>query len=917
MEPSEPQVREDTTPAERLAERLALDAFDQLVDLPEETRVRRLVTLDEDLRDRVERLLLAFQSESELDGAIGQLAPEIVGEAFGPSDDGRPRALESRPPATARVGTALPEAIGPWTVLGLVGHGGMGRVLRVERDLDGTRQLGALKILRIELADAALVHRFGRERSILARLEHPGIARLIDGGVTEERLPYLVMELVDGGVPIDRWVESSQPELEELLEVFLQVCDAAQSAHARLIVHRDIKPSNVLVVDAGGPPKVKLLDFGVGKILDEEAAASVRATTRLAPATPGYAAPEQLLGDDVVVQTDVYALGALLYALLCGHAPFRLDDATPQELILRAEREPEPLHRVARGGGVRGDLENIVTRAMAIEPARRYPTVEALAEDVRRFLAGRPVLATPSTWSYRLSKMVRRHRGAIVSAMVLFATLGFGVAATLWQAERAEEQARRAERTSEFLESLLVDANLGGNSTTDPSLSALLDRGVERVDRDLGDEPAVRAKVRRLMGMAFQGLDQREKAQRMFELAEAEAESVFGPESSEVAWNRISLANLRTDLDDETVAEDMQAAYAQLERIHGWPSEPAIEALNLVANKLRQVGDLDGALEAQRKMLDGARRVHGVRSAWAAAALGNVGTSLRHMGRAAESRPFLAEAVEIYDELGLGGSTTGLRLRNNLAVTMHEQGELEEAERQYRISIALKEERLGENHVDLASGLSNLGRVLMDGARFEQALPLVERAVRLQEQSDPNSIAALAARINLASLRMETGDVDTAVELQRDALARFEQALGPDHMFTRLAGWRLADALFVSGDLARAEPLYAAFPEGGREAAEAAGWCEPLLGLGRVALERGERTEARRHLEDALRVARRKFGDGHWRLAEIRAELALAGAPGSIDDEIGRLRSTLGDGNWRLRRLERETTRREREESAR
>ena len=895
------------SPAQRLAERLALDAFDQIVEATGAERERRLAALDDELRERVQRLLEAVSAESELDTPLAEVAPNVIGDAFEAATFDRQSEPGPSPDASSsEQPISLPESIGSWKVIGLLGRGGMGRVLRVERDLDGARQVGALKILRMELADAVLVRRFARERSILARLEHPAIARLIDGGVTEERLPFLVMELVEDGVAIDEWVESNQSSLPQVLDLFLQVCNAAQSAHARLILHRDIKPSNIVMVGSRAAPSVKLLDFGVGKILDEDDAPSARATTRLAPATPSYAAPEQLLGDDVTVQTDVYALGSLLYKLLSGRAPFRLEDTSPRELIRRAELEPEPLHRVARRPGlVRGDLENIVAKAMDLEPRRRYSTVEALAEDVRRFLSGRPVGATPSTLGYRLGKAARRHRVALGLATVFLATVGLGAGATLWQAQRAEQQARRAERTAAFLESLLIDANLGGNNVTDPSLSALLERGVERVDRDLGDEPTVRAKMRRLLGMAFQGLDRKEQARELFEQAEAEAVAAFGPESSEVAWNRISLANLRTEIDDQSVAADMQSAYAMLERIHGWPSEPAVEALNLVANKLRQVGDLEGALDVQHKMLDGARMVHGERSAWAAAALGNLGTSFRQMGQPAESLPFLSEAVAIYDELGLGPTTTGLRLRNNLAVTQHELGQLRQAEEQYRISIALKEERLGSEHEDLAPSLSNLARVLMDGARFAEALPSVERAVRIQERSDPGSIPAVAARINLASLLMETGGVGAAVELHRDAYSRFEQALGSGHMFTRLAGWRLADALFVEGDLAQAEPLYAAFPEGGRPAAESAGWSEPFLGLGRVANERGAHDVARAHLEDALRVGRGKFGDEHWRLAEIRAELALAGGTPALDDEVGELRSVLPIDNWRLARLER------------
>jgi serine/threonine protein kinase/tetratricopeptide (TPR) repeat protein len=349
------------------------------------------------------------------------------------------------PPAVGR-------RVGAYVLVREIGSGGMGTVYLAERDDGAFRRRVAVKLIRRGMDTEDILRRFRNERQVLAGLEHPNIARLLDGGATEDGLPYLAMEYVDG-VPIDRWCEQNRPSLERRLELFLGVCSAVQHAHQNLVVHRDLKPSNILVTPAGEP---KLLDFGIAKVLGPEGGERTldRTLTGKRLLTPGYASPEQLSGSALTTASDVFSLGVLLYELLVGESPFGADRrAAPAG----SERTERPSTRVrARGGPnararakrLAGDLDTIVLTALRSEPSRRYASVDRLAADVRRHLDGMPVLARPDSLGYRASRFVRRNRLIVGATVALLLALAAGLGATTvlyLQAERAR-RAERAER---------------------------------------------------------------------------------------------------------------------------------------------------------------------------------------------------------------------------------------------------------------------------------------------------------------------------------------------------------------------------------------------------------------------------------------------------------------------------------------
>ena len=417
----------------------------------------------------------------------------------------------SAAPASAH----LPEGIGHYRVLRELGRGGMGTVYLAERDEPGLRKTVAVKVVSRGMDSAFVLRRFRTERQILAALEHPGIARLYDGGTTDEGLPYFVMEYVDGE-DLLAYCESRHLPIRTRLQLFLRVCEAVQYAHQGLVVHRDLKPSNILVTAAGEP---KLLDFGIAKLLgpptgdeSEEQTASV---VRLL--TPDFASPEQVRGDRVTTASDVYALGVVLYELLSGRRPYRLKGGTAAQLeraILEREVDA-PSTALARDlrRQLRGDLDNVVLKALRKDPAERYATAAELADDVRRHLEGFPVRAVGDRRAYRIAKFLRRHRTAVTAGAAVVLSLVAGLGIALRQARVAEAERRRAEALFQDVRGLansviyeLHDA-IGNLPGATPVRRLMVTRALEYLDR-LAAEARSDVSLQRELADAYQRVAQ-------------------------------------------------------------------------------------------------------------------------------------------------------------------------------------------------------------------------------------------------------------------------------------------------------------------------------------------------------------------------------------------------------------------------
>jgi eukaryotic-like serine/threonine-protein kinase len=484
---------------------------------------------DTRLRAAVERLLeSAGNTTTPVDGDIGAVAWA------------QPILLERE--------LAAPSRIGPYVIEHALGRGGMGSVYLAKRGDSTSPPRVALKVMRNGLdQDRVLLRRFSEERQILATLEHPGVARLLEGGVTSEGHPWFAMEFVDG-MPLNRYVEARALSLHDTLRLFLQIVDAVSYAHRNLVVHRDLKPSNILVTSDG---TIKLLDFGIAKLLAPSVAGDAPITrTGVQPFTPDYASPEQVLGESVTTSADVYALGVVLFELLTGKRPLNLARANPAEWArLVRETEPRaPSAIVEDGRALRGDLDTIVLMALRREPSRRYASVDRLGDDVRRYLEQRPVLARMDSRSYRTRKFLRRQRAAVgVVAVVAFSLAMFAViterhARSLQrEAERTAAQRDQASAVTHTLWSLL--GQLTDSLGRPLSVADVLDHAEPSIVRQYASQPNVRATMQSALGQIYLNNGDLPRAERLLREAVA-SQREYGRDSADLATRLETLGRL-------------------------------------------------------------------------------------------------------------------------------------------------------------------------------------------------------------------------------------------------------------------------------------------------------------------------------------------------------------------------------------
>lgn len=415
--------------------------------------------------------------------------------------------------------------LGAWRLQRELGRGGMGAVWLAERDDGQYRQQVAIKLIRLGMDSEHILRQFRRERALLARLQHPNIAQLIDGGIDERGRPWFAMEYIDG-VGLGQWIEQTKPDLRARLELFVKLCRAVAHAHRQLVVHRDLKPSNVLVQADGEP---RLLDFGIARLIEQDAEEHTATVQRFL--TRDFAAPEQLRGEAAGTSADVYALGLILFELLTGRRYRKLH--TPGSTTLRPSNALDAHTTKAGAIGraqLRGDLDAIVTHALADEPARRYADAQQLGDDVQRHLDGQPISARPDRLGYRAAKFVRRNRFATAMAVLALAGLLGGLAASLWQAGRADREARRATAVKDYLIGLF-DAgrtNQAGAAALERPLIEVLDASAAQLPAQLRNEPELRDEIHRILIEIYDANGQGERSIALANQRLVQAQAAFG-----------------------------------------------------------------------------------------------------------------------------------------------------------------------------------------------------------------------------------------------------------------------------------------------------------------------------------------------------------------------------------------------------
>jgi serine/threonine-protein kinase len=564
---------------------------ERLLDTASSPRVRR---------ELAKLLHAAGEEQDDLD----RPAHELLGLAMDSAPDADRASAESEAPiAPSLVG----RRVGPYRVLRRIGHGGMGAVYLAERADDAFRQQVAIKTLWRGADSAVLLQRFRSERQILAQLQHPNIAQLLDGGATEDGMPWLAMEYVDG-TPIDAWCDQQSLTINARLDLFRQACAAVHHAHQRLVIHRDLKPTNILVTKDG---VVKLLDFGVAKLIATDDHEGTLTGAGLSPFTIAYAAPEQLTGGAVSTATDVCALGAVLTTLISGSPPLALQgmSATEQLLALR-EREPRMPSQIALGAtpqialarglssparlasALRGELDAIAQMALRRDPARRYPGAVALSDDILRYLRRDRVLARPDSTAYRIRTFVRRRRGFTVAALSAIVVVA-GSGAVAWrQALLARAEAARAERASSFLSGMVTGTNATSYDpivrlSTSGTLAELLDSALVRVPREFADDARIRARLYTAIGANVMTQSRFALARSVLDSARMLAAEGFGTHSPEYARACLESAVLRLEMDGPYEADAFIAAAR--EAVEALPAEDELHARIALVDAVRAV----------------------------------------------------------------------------------------------------------------------------------------------------------------------------------------------------------------------------------------------------------------------------------------------------------------------------------------
>jgi len=721
--------------------------------------------------------------------------------------------------------------LGSHRLISEIGRGGMSRVFLAER-VDGEyRQRVAVKLLRPGMDSREILRRFHNERRILARLEHPHIARLYDGGTTAAGHPYFVMEHIEGR-PIDRFADEEELGIEERIRLFQAVCRAVHYAHQNLVVHRDLKPTNVLVTPDGQP---KLLDFGIAKLLDPDRLTDDEAEvtrTSLLPMTPGYASPEQVRGEVVTTASDVYSLGVLLYRLLSGRLPFPVDGLSPGALERRLADEDPPPPSVVAGRRLAGDLDTIVACAMAKEPSRRYASAEQLARDLQRHLDGHPVAARPATFSYRASRFLRRHGWAMGAAAAIGALLVALAVNMAVQSSRVAAERDRAERVSQVLIDLFEVADPGQGQTV--TAREMLDVGARRVRREVDGPPALRATLLETIANAYRNLGLYDSAEPL--LAEALDLRRGLPEDG---------AALATAIDQLGVVHALQGDYAGAEPL-------MIEALAL----------RERIFEPGHPAL--------------AASLNNLALLRHDRGDYAGAEPLYQRALTADRQAAGGDGRSAWVTRSNFALLLYDMGRYEEAETRFRAIVEAHTSRLGDDDPALAVELGHLGRTLLALGRYGEAETALRRALELasthQGPEHPDRARALHDLAELLTIRNRP---DEAEPLVRRALEIRRRMLGDPHPETAASHLVLGRTLAARGNLEAAEAEIAQAVEAFRQGLPAGhpSLGEALLAQGEVRAAHGRCPSARPALEEARAVLLQALGPEDWRVEKVESLL--------------------------------------------
>ncbi len=804
--------------------------FEAAIELPaaeRDTFLAEACAGDEALRSRLQRLLDAHASAE---------AAELLVR-----------------PAVAELGDTVTD-VGPYRLLEPLGQGGMGVVYLAEQTHPVRRRV-ALKIIKLGMDTREVIARFESERQALAMMNHPGIARILDAGATDQGRPYFVMEYVPG-VPITEYCDLRRLSIRERLSLLRDVCHALQHAHQKGVIHRDIKPSNLLVGDDGGKPCVKVIDFGVAKATDYRLSSGVTAAhTRIGHmiGTPEYMSPEQAEMTPLSVDTrsDVYSLGAVMYELLVGVRPVELPATLsgPAQLrslfpeggvdtldtrlgqldppVLEAIAAQRALAPVALRRAVSRDLAWIAAMAVARDPNRRYQTALDLAQDIERYLAGEPVSAGPEGFAYRARSYLRRHRGAVAAVALISASLVLGLAlATVGfvraSAERDLAQQARddSEAVTAFLEQMLAAADPSALGR-DVTVLQLLDQVSDSLGERFADRPILEARLRMTLGSTYRTLGVLGRARQHLARGHDLYREHLPADDPRQFYADHHLAWVSAELNQPAQAEALyRSAVEGRRRVLGPTHEDTLKSMNnlglVYADELR----LEEAEALQREVLQARIEIFGETDVQTMVSLNNLALVLGRKGDYAASAELHARELALSREVNGDDHPDTLISINNLAFVSARLGEVDKAEALFQEALDTSSRVMGPEHPDTLSLMFNLGRLYLEHGRLAEAASLLEpahagRSALLGERSRD----AVRARAALGELRTRQGRLDEAHALLAPAVQTAEQIFSADHrhlgaVLGRYGRLLLAMEQVERGEqvLARAESILARHP---------------------------------------------------------------------------------------------------------
>ncbi len=847
--------------------------LDQVLELPASERSPRIHELCGDDTDLIEDVIAFLNDTARADGFLEKPAGENAAHLIEQSS-------RNWDPASRLGGM-----IGPYRLVGILGEGGMGIVYVGERDDGQYNKSVAIKLMLALGADSPLRPRFLAERQMLAKLDHPSTARLLDGGITDDGYPYIVMELVDG-VSILEYCDKRDLGLNARLLLFEGICAAVEDAHRHLILHCDLKPANILVTPEGQP---KLLDFGIGRWLDpeEDGPGADRKPSR-GIMTLAYASPEQLRGEPMTTASDVFALGVVLHELLTGTRPWDLEDLGPSESATKVTETPARRPSTIptdprRRSRLKGDVDAIILKAVAPDPRQRYGSAHELAEDLRRHRGQLPVEAVESSPIYRFRKLIARNRAATLGVVLIMMSVIAGVAGTAWQArvasherDAARLEAQRAGAVSEFLTDLFRSSDPNENKGADVTAREILDRSLEKLD-DLDDQPELQVALQRTLADVYSQLSLYNEARKLYEDVLATEIRLYGPEHYLVTDSQINLGITYVELSRYDEAEAiLQKCYDIRKNQEPQNSEWLTVPLRSLARVADHRGDEQRAIllfeEAFALLTPEARTDKDALGR----AYNNYASALSGVGRFAAADSAFANA-EMYwlEALDPDHSYFG-SLYSNWALTVSELGDFPRAEELHLKALAIKR-KLKHNKIQIGVSLINLGNLMVVDGRPSEGLPLLLEAVEINREAfGDNHFYTAAAVMNVGLAEMALGNFDAAEKNYREGERAFREIFGGEHAAVAIAHTRLGQAARQRGNLDRAEQIL-------REAiaihrpllpSQKHRFAECLMELGEVLIEQGKPGPAEAHLDEAMGIFVETKGPGSKEARKTRDLLA-------------------------------------------